>query len=117
MHKIICLNFTSLVPDRWDSLPDVEALKKQLASAAIAHSEVHGVALGLYSPPKEVRAVKITSAAADQIKCMWHGHRAKGQMSPPVIPLKIFVFGMGQDAQGTWAAIEVHPGVDDWDVS
>ncbi|MCX4151742.1 MULTISPECIES: hypothetical protein [Paraburkholderia] len=115
MHKVICLNFTSLVPDRWNSLPDVEGLKRQLASAAIAHSEVHGVELGLYAPPEQVREVKISAAAADQIQCMWHGHRSKGQISPPVIPLKIFVFGMGQDAQGTWVAIEVHPGVDDWE--
>ncbi|MEZ0601946.1 hypothetical protein ACAX43_07300 [Paraburkholderia sp. IW21] len=59
--------------------------------------------------------MKISAAAADQIQCMWHGHRGKGQICPPVIPLKIFVFVMGQDAQGTWVAIEVHPGVDDWE--
>jgi hypothetical protein len=47
---------------------------------------------------------------------MWHGHRERDQISPPPIPLKIYVFAMGQDAQGTWVNIEVHPGLDDWDV-
>ncbi|WP_395065563.1 hypothetical protein [Paraburkholderia silvatlantica] len=116
MHKLIFLNFTSLVSERWNSLPDIENLKKQLAVAAIAHSELHGIELGLYAPPKEVREVKISAAAADQIRCMWHGHRESEQLSPPPIPLKIFVFEMGQDAQGTWASIEVHPGLDDWEV-
>ncbi|WP_412530396.1 hypothetical protein [Burkholderia lata] len=111
------MNFTSLVSDRWNSLPNIENLKKQLAIATLAHSELHGVALGLYIPPREVREVKISAAAADQIQCMWHGHRVGGQISPPVRPLKIFVFGMGQGEQGTRANIEVHPGMDDWDVA
>jgi hypothetical protein len=116
MHNVISLNFTSLVSVRWNSLPDIENLKKQLAIAVIAHSELHGIALGIYSPPKEVREVNISAAAADQIRCMWHGHREREQISPPLIPLKIFVFAMGQDAQETWVSIEVHPGLDNWDV-
>ncbi|MFY4713443.1 hypothetical protein ACVCH0_01055 [Burkholderia glumae] len=114
-HKFICLNFTSVISERWDSLPDVEKLKSQLAIAALAHCELHDVELGLYATPKEVREVTITSAAADQIRCMWHGHRGRGQISPPVIPLRIFVFAFGQDSGGTWASIEVHPGLDDWE--
>lgn len=114
-HKVISLNFTSLIAERWDSLPDVEKLKAQLATAALAHSELNDIALGLYAPPKEVREVRITAAAADQIRCMWHGHRGRDQISPPVIPLKMFVFGTGQDSSGTWANIEVHPGMDEWE--
>ncbi|WP_124649062.1 hypothetical protein [Burkholderia stagnalis] len=114
-HKTIPLDFTSIVSERWDSLPDVEKLKKQIAIAAVAHSELHEIELGLYAPPNEVREVKITAAAADQIRCMWHGHRGRDQKSPPVIPLKIFVFEAGQDSTGTWASIEVHPGVDEWE--
>ncbi|MEM5332181.1 hypothetical protein VSR34_37670 [Paraburkholderia sp. JHI2823] len=116
MHKVVSLNFTSLVSERWSGLPDIENLKKQLSVAVIAHSELYGVALGMYSPPKAIREVKISAAAADQIRCMWHGHREREQISPPPIPLKIFVFAMGQDTQGTWVSIEVHPGLDDWGV-
>ncbi|TCG04922.1 hypothetical protein BZM27_37490 [Paraburkholderia steynii] len=75
MHKVICLNFASLVSERWNSLPNIEQLKKQLAVAALAHSELHDIELGLAAPPGEVREVKISAAAADQIQCMWHGHR------------------------------------------
>ncbi|WP_186020403.1 hypothetical protein [Burkholderia gladioli] len=116
MHKFISLNFTSLVSERWNSLPNIEQMKKQIAVAALAHSELHDIELGLAAPPGEVRDVRISAAAADQIQCMWHGHRQGGQLSPPVIPLKLFVFEMGQDVQGTWANIEVHPGMDDWEV-
>ncbi|HDR9868168.1 TPA: hypothetical protein QDE31_00025 [Burkholderia cenocepacia] len=115
-HKVIPLDFTSLVSERWSSLPDIEHLKKQLATLVLAHSELHAIELGLYAPPKEIREVTITAAAADQIRCMWHGHRGRDQLSPPTIPLKIFVFGTGQDQQGTWASIEVHPGKDNWEV-
>ncbi len=114
-HGMISLYFTSIVPERWDSLPDLEKLKKQIALAAVAHSELHDVALGFDAPPNEVREVRITAAAADQIRCMWHGHRSRDQISPPSIPLKIFVIEAGQNHQGTWASIEVHPGMDDWD--
>lgn len=62
-----------------------------------------------------LRAALPDAVDADQIRCMWHGRRERDQISPPVIPLKIFVWGTGQDQHGTWASIEVHPGMDDWD--
>jgi hypothetical protein len=115
-HKIIAFNFTSLVPDDWASFPDFDKLKRQLATAVLAHSELTTTELGLYAPPAEIREVKITAAAADQIRCMWHGHRRRGQNSPPTIPLKIFVFAGGQNSAGSWASVEIFPGVDNWDV-
>ncbi|HZZ77965.1 MAG TPA: hypothetical protein VFE62_05585 [Gemmataceae bacterium] len=114
-HNVTPLDFTFVVSERWSSLPDIENLKKQPATLAPAHSELHDVELGLYAPPKEIREVRIPAALADQIRCMWHGHRERDQIYPPVIPLKIFVWGMGQDQHGTWASTEVHPGMDDWD--
>jgi len=89
----------------------------QIALAALAHCELTEVALGLQAPPKEVRDVQLTQAAADQIRCMWHGHRSRGHSAPPTIPLKVFVTGYGQDGEGhTWADIEVHPGLSIWEV-
>jgi hypothetical protein len=96
-HNVTPLDFTFVVSERWSSLPDIENLKKQPATLASAHSEPHDVELGLYAPPKEIREVRIPAALADQIRCMWHGHRERDQIYPPVIPLKIFVWGMGQD--------------------
>ena len=115
-HNLLSLNFTSLVSESWDSLPDPERLKKQIAAAALVHSELTQEALGLYAPPMEMREVRVTAAAADQIRCMWDGHRNRGQISPPAIPLKIFAFAFGQDSGNTWASIEVFPGVDNWAV-
>ena len=114
-HNLYDLPFTSLTSERWESLPDFEAIKLQIASAAIAHCEVSEDTLGLYSPPDEIRNVRLTEAAADQIRCMWHGHRHTDKMAPPVIPLKLFVVGFGQQNGHTWAEIEVHPGMDDWE--
>jgi hypothetical protein len=115
-HKVHSLDFMSLVSESWDSFPDPEKLKKQIALAVLAHSELTDEALGLYAPPKEIREVRVTAAVFDQVKCMWHGHRNRGHKSPPPIPLKIFVFGFGQDATSTWASIEVLPGLDNWEV-
>jgi hypothetical protein len=115
-HKLLSLTFTSLVSESWDSLPDPERLKKQIAAAVLVHSELAQEELGLYAPPNEIREVRVTAAAVDQIICMWHGHRNRGQMSPPAIPLKIFPFAFGQDSGSTWASIEVFPGLDDWGV-
>ncbi|WP_374679684.1 hypothetical protein [Hydrocarboniphaga effusa] len=115
-HQIISLSFTSLISERWSSFPNHEKLTKEIALAVLAHSELNEEALGLYAPPKEIKEIKVTNAAFDQIQCMWHGHRQSGQQSPPPIPLKIFVFGFGQDASSTWASIEVLPGIDSWEV-
>ena len=106
----------SISSESWASFPDPEKLKKQIAVAVLAHSELIEEPLGSYAPPKEIKEVKITAAVFDQVRCMWHGHRNRGQMSPPSIPLKIFVFGFGQDSKSTWANIEVLPGLDDWSV-
>jgi hypothetical protein len=116
-HQFHTLQFTSLTPERWQSLPDIAVIKQQIASAALAHSEVSEVAFGLYSPPDEIREVHLTQAAADQILCMWHGHRQRSRDAPPVIPLKLFVCGFGQQEGRTWASIEIHPGTDNWEVS
>jgi hypothetical protein len=115
-HKMHSLNFTSLMSESWDSFPDPEKLKKQISMAVLAHSELTEEALGLYTPPEEIKEIRVTAAAFDQVWCMWHGHRDQGRKSPPPIPFKIFVFGFGQDSKGTWASIEVMPGLDNWDV-
>lgn len=115
-HRIINLNFTSFVSERWSSLPNQEKLAKEIALAVLAHSEISKESFGLYAPPNEIKDVKVTNAAFDQIQCMWHGHRQRGRQSPPPIPLKVFVFGDGQDASSTWASIEVLPGLDSWEV-
>jgi hypothetical protein len=116
-HKLHRFEFTSLAAETWDSLPDLEKLKKQIALALLAHSELTQQALGAYAPPNEIREVRVSTAAFDQIAHMWHGHRDNGQMSPPPIPLKIFVFSFGQNPDGSWASIEVLPGLDDWALS
>lgn len=115
-HKIHSLNFNSLISESWDSFPDPEKLKKQIAIAILAHSELSEDELGFYAPPKEIREIRVTEAVFDQVRCMWHGHRSQGHQSPPPIPLKFFVFGFGQDAANTWASIEVLPGLEDWGV-
>jgi hypothetical protein len=116
-HCFYELPFTSVTSERWDSLPDMKVIEQQIASAALAHCEVAGYHLGLYSPPKEIKEVRITVAAMDQIQCMWWGHRDHIRASPPTVPLKVFVTGAGQDGRGhSWASIEVHPGMDDWGV-
>ena len=115
-HKLHSFSFTSLVSESWDSFPTADSLKKQIALAVLAHSELTQEALGFYSPPNEIREIAITSAAFDQIRSMWHGYRSRGHLSPPSIPLKIFVSGFGQEAGNTWASIEVFPGLDNWEV-
>jgi len=116
MHALQDLPFNSVTPERWDTFPDVRGLERQIALATLAHCELTEEALGLYAPPKEVREVRLTHAAADQIQCMWHGHRNRNSKSPPTIPLKVFVTGYGQDGKGhTWADIEVHPGLTNWE--
>jgi hypothetical protein len=115
-HKLHSFEFTSLVSESWDSFPDPDKLKKQIAIAVLAHSELAGEVLGPYAPPKEIRALRITEAAFDQVHCMWHGHRSRGHISPPPIPLKFFVYAFGQDASSSWANIEVMPGLDAWEI-
>lgn len=117
MHALQDLPFTSVTSEAWDSLPEMTAIERRIAVAALAHCELTAEALGLYAPPKEIREVQLTHAAADQIRCMWHGHRERGNKAPPTIPLKVFVTGFGQDGKGhTWADIEVHPGLPNWEV-
>lgn len=116
-HELQELAFTSITPEHWESFPDAQAIKRHLALAALAHSELTGKALGFHNPPKEIREIHLTHAAFDQIRCMWHGHRNRSNKAPPTIPLKFFVSAFGQDGEGhTWADIEVHPGMSNWDV-
>jgi hypothetical protein len=117
MHQLQDLSFTSVTSEHWDSLPDIQTIKRHIALAALTQSELTETALGLYSPPNEIREITLTQAAADQIRVMWHGHRNHGNKAPPTIPLKLFVTGGGQDGNGhTWASIEVHPGISNWEV-
>jgi hypothetical protein len=115
-HALQDLLFISTNPERWEGLSDISGIKRQLTLAVLAHCELTEATLGFYKPPKEVRNVHLTLAAADQIHCMWHGHRSRGHAAPPSIPLKVYVTGCGQDVKGnTWADIEVHPCLSNWD--
>jgi hypothetical protein len=115
-HRLYEFSFQSLATGDWGAFPEPRALEREIASALLAHSEVSDQPLGLYAPPKEIREIRVVAAVFDQISCMWHGHRARGQWSPPPVPLKVFVFGFGQDATSTWASVEVLPGIDNWEV-
>lgn len=37
MHALLELPFTSVTSERWDSLPDMAAIKSHIALAALAH--------------------------------------------------------------------------------
>jgi hypothetical protein len=117
MHGFIGIQFTSLTSERWDGVPEVNRLKGQIAQTVLACSELTDEALGIFTPPQEIRDVVLTQAVYDQIHTMWHGHRAQGHAAPPAIPLKIFVLGYGQSEGRSWANIEVHPGLDDWEAA
>jgi hypothetical protein len=114
MHGFHRIQFASLTSESWAELPDVESLGGQISQAILAHSAVTEEALGFYRPPDELRELVLTQAVHDQIRCMWHGHRSVGRTSPPPIPLRIFVYGFGQENGKTWAKVEVHPGLDNW---
>lgn len=91
-HSLHTFEFTSLTSESWDSFPDSEKLRKHIAGAVLAYSELSGNALGFYSPPKDIREILVTQAVFDQVLTMWHGHRDKNHIAPPSIPLKLFVF-------------------------
>src|SRR4051812_2961092 len=61
-HKVHSFNFASLTSESWGSFPQPEVLRRQIASAVLAHSEVAKEALGFYAPPKEIREVRIAAA-------------------------------------------------------
>lgn len=107
-------SFTSLDPNAWLGYPTQENLCEEIAQAVLAHSEVLEKPLGFYVPPDEIREVRITVAALDQIRCMWHGHRKAGHQSPPVIPLSFFVYSFGQENGKSYACIEILPGLEAW---
>ena len=115
-HRVLTVELVSGSPPSWNQMPSLDDLKQQIAAAVLADSEIASKTLGFYSPPQRIRNVEISKAAWDQITCMWHGHRARGAISPPFIPLKYFVWGFGQMPPDTWADIEILPGVDNWDV-
>ena len=115
MHGLLSIQFTSLTSENWDGVPEVNKLKTQIAQTVLACSELTDEALGIFTPPEEIREVLLTQAVYDQIRSMWHGQRERGHASPPTIPLKIFVLGFGHSDGKTWASIEVHPGRDNWD--
>ncbi|RQT66929.1 hypothetical protein DF043_01775 [Burkholderia cepacia] len=50
--QVIPLDFTSIVSKRWSSLPDIEHLKKQIATLVLPSSELHDIEPDLYAPPK-----------------------------------------------------------------
>lgn len=115
-HALRSFTFLAIPTDGSGAFPDAASLKRQIAQAVIANSEVTGNALGFYTPPEEIRELRLTSAAFDQVRCRWHAHRQPDHASPPAIALKAFVTGFGQDDKGhTWASIEVHPGEDRWE--
>jgi hypothetical protein len=114
-HRLRPLSFASLTSEHWESLPNLESIKRQIGDAILAQSEVYDEAIGFYSPPHEIRDIHLTHAAADQIRFMWHGHRKTGRRSPPTIPLKFFVTGFGQSNGRTCANVEIHPGMDRWE--
>ena len=116
-HKLYQFQFTSLTSESWDAFPDFLKMEKQIAQAALAHCELSGEAFGLYAPPHEIREIRMAQAVYDQIRSMWHGHRERGRIGPPTIPLKVFVIGFGQESSRTWASIEVLPGLDNWEAS
>ncbi|WP_171941272.1 hypothetical protein [Herbaspirillum rubrisubalbicans] len=116
-HELRTLAFASLTAERWDSFPETATISKQIGDAILAQSEVSGDHVGFYNPPDEIKEVKVTVAALDQIQCMWHGHRQPGRRSPPAIPLRYFVTGFGQENGKSWASVEVYPGVDNWEAS
>lgn len=116
-HELKALSFASLTAERWDSFPENAVISKQIGETILGQSEVSGNHVGFYAPPDEIREVRVTVAALDQIRCMWHGHREPGRRSPPAIPLRYFVTGFGQANGRSWASVEVHPGVGNWQVS
>lgn len=69
-HGFHELPFTSLMSERRDNLPDLKIIQQRIASALLAHCEVAGYNLGLYSPPKEITEVRVTVAVMDQIRCV-----------------------------------------------
>ena len=115
-HGLLTIDFISLVPDSWDRLPNADEIRRELSQTLIAHSELAGEHVGVHAPPDGIEEVRLTAAALDQMRCMWHGHRHRDRQSPPAIPLKIFVYGFGQRDNRSWASVEIHPGLDDWAV-
>ena len=113
-HRLRRLELVSGSPASWPVMPSAVELQQQIAMSVLSDSEITDVAIGFYSPPKRIRTVVISSAALDQISCMWHGHRKAGSGSPPVIPLRYFVTGFGQSPPDTWVDVEIFPGVDSW---
>jgi hypothetical protein len=114
-HSFRQFDFVPTSPSSWNLFPSLIELQRQISLAILADCEVADVSLGFYKPPKRIREIIISYAARDQITCMWHGHRQRGAFSPPVIPLRYFVFGFGQDPPDTWADVEVHPGLEKWE--
>jgi len=116
-HSLRKIDFVPSLPSSWELFPSTIELQQQISLAILADSEVADVSLGFYKPPGRIREIIISHAARDQITCMWHGHRERGAKSPPVIPLRYFVFGFGQKPPDTWVDVEVHPGHEHWEAS
>jgi hypothetical protein len=113
-HQTYNIEFTSSTPEGWDAVLRADKLKRQIALSALAHCDLTQEAFGLYDSPTEIREVHLTTAAFDQIRVMWDGHRQLGRTSPPSVPLKVFVSAFGHQAGHTWASLEVLPGTDNW---
>ena len=114
-HRLHKLLLQPVFPSSWAGMPSQSSIKQQISLAVLADSELSSTALGFYTPPKRVREVILSSAAFDQIRSMWHGHRAASSISPPTIPLTYFVIGFGQSPPDSWVDIEVLPGLENWE--
>lgn len=118
IHELIEFQVVFTETKLWDNFPDVPTIKRQVSVALLANCSLTDTDVGIFSSPTEIREITVTSAAIDQIRCMWHGHRNVGYRSPPVMPLKVFVIGGGQDGTGrSWVDIEVLPGISSWEVT
>jgi hypothetical protein len=73
-HRLQPLAFASLTSEHWESLPNLESIKKQIGDAILAQSEVYDEAIGFDLRLHEIRNIHLTHAAADQIRFMWHGY-------------------------------------------
>src|SRR3546814_1433739 len=117
LHRLRLLELVSSEPAICEDMSSGADLQQQIAMAVLTDSEITKTRVGFYNPPKRILKVAISDAAWDQITQMWHGHRKAGAASPPVIPLKYFVNGFGQNPPDTWADVEILPGVDSWELS
>ena len=108
-------SFFSASPETWNRKMTNEEIETIVATSILLDSEILERTLGFYKPAKRIREIRMTAAALDQIAYSWWGKRDHGAQSPPTIPLKYYVYGLGQKPPDTWVDVEVLPGVDEWE--